>query len=247
MAQLGRIEERLELASKLVGYSSGSRYQTRGNFLFEGISLVHTHVLEVGCGSGAWAIWAALHGAQQVLGIEPEIEGSSSHVLAQFQHAIEVLGLGAYVKASNHSLQELSPSEQPFDIVVMYNVINHLDEESVTLLHKNPVAVNQYGTILRHLRSLMSPGGWVIVADCARDNFWQRLGLRSPLALSIEWHKHQNPCLWVKIFERAGFQFFDLRWSPLQPFPRLTANRFIQYLTCSHFVLRFRAIDCPLA
>ena len=62
-----------------------TRYRLRGNFLFERISLTNKHVLEVGCGTGAWAIWAALHGADRVVGIEPEAEGSSPNTLATFR------------------------------------------------------------------------------------------------------------------------------------------------------------------
>jgi cyclopropane fatty-acyl-phospholipid synthase-like methyltransferase len=235
--------EQLDLAGRLVGYSSGARYRLRGDFLFAGLSLANSHVLEVGCGTGAWATWAALHGAHRVVGIEPEAEGSSSKVLAQFQRAIETLGLCEQVEAAGHSLQDLVPSEQPFDVVVMYDVINHLDEDAVTVLHCDQTAFKRYVILLESIRSLMHPGGWVIVADCARDNFWNRLGLPAPLASSIEWHKHQNPYTWVKVFEHAGFQCYDLRWSPLQPFPRLTANWLVQYLTCSHFVLRLQVAE----
>jgi hypothetical protein len=125
----------------------------------------------------------------------------------------------------------------------MYNVINHLNEEAVTVLHNDPLAFKQYVVLLQYLRTLMQPSGWVIVADCARDNLWPRLGLRAPLATSIEWHKHQNPAVWENVFKQAGFRCVDLRWSPLQPLLRLTANWLVQYVTCSHFVLRFQMVE----
>ncbi|MCE3224793.1 MAG: Methyltransferase domain [Nitrospira sp.] len=234
--------ETLDMAGRLVGYASGSRYQMRGDFLFQGIPLVDAHVLEIGCGSGAWAIWAALHGARRVIGIEPEAEGSTQGTLENMRRSVTALGLHGRVEARAEFLHDLPVPDDPYDLVIMYNVINHLDEESVVALHQDRDAYNRYVARLKDLRRRMRPGGWLIVADCGRDNFWPRLGMPSPFVPSIEWHKHQNPTLWIDLFREAGFLRVDLRWSPLQPFPRLTANRFVQYLTCSHFVLRLQAV-----
>ena len=238
--------DQFELAAGLVGYGSGFRYQVRGNFLFQGIPLRDANVLEVGCGTGAWAIWAALNGADRVIGIEPEAQGSTSSGLEKFKQSIELLKLGRKVVATDQYLHQLPLQAQPFDVVVMFNVINHLDEDAVVVLQQDPHAFERYVTLLKNLHLRMRPDGWVVVADCARANFWPRLGLPSPFARSIEWHKHQNPDVWVNVFEQAGFLKSDLRWSPLQPFPRLTANRLVQYFTCSHFVLRFR-VGTPAA
>lgn len=232
---------RLELAARLVGYSNGKRYSIRGEFLFTGIPLAGARVLEIGCGTGAWAIWGALHGAERVLGIDPEAKGSTVNTLETFRCTIDRLGLGGVVKATDHFLHQLPAQEQRFDVAVMYNVVNHLDEDAVVVLHRNRAAFKQYVSILKKLRVLMHPGGWVIVADCARTNLWPQLGLRSPLGRTIEWYKHQDPRTWVDVFAQAGFCYSDLRWSPLYPFHRLTANWLVQYLTCSHFVLRCRA------
>jgi glycosyltransferase involved in cell wall biosynthesis len=233
--------DRFELAAQLVGYSSAARYKTRGELLFNGIRLADAHVLEVGCGTGAWAIWAALHGANRVVGIEPEAQGSTSNVLSTLRKSIEILELNEKITASSHYLHQLPVQKHAFDVVVMYNVINHLDESAVVSLHREHDALSRYVSILENLRLGMHPDSWVIVADCARTNLWNQVGLVSPFARSIEWHKHQNPPVWTDVFERAGYDYFDLRWQPLQPFPRLTANWFAQYLTCSLFVLRFRA------
>ena len=235
--------ERIELAARLVGYRNAGRYRSRGDFLFSGIRLTDARVLEIGCGSGAWAIWAALNGASKVVGIEPEAEGSDDDFLERFRRNIQTLGLKKKIEAQGRTLQQIALSEDRFDIVVMYNVINHLDEDAVVSLHEDAGSAKRYLALLRKLRLHMAPDGWVIVADCGRDNLWPRLGLSSPFMPSIEWYKHQNPPIWIDIFVKAGFELFDLRWSPLQPLPQLTANSVVQYLTCSHFVLRFRISD----
>ncbi len=232
---------KVEIAARLMGYATAARYRMRGDFLFQGVPLAGAHVLEVGCGRGAWSIWAALHGASHVVGIEPSADGSTSGSLEIFRRAIEVLSLDGNVEARPEFLQDLPKSEGRYDVITMYNVINHLDEESVTTLHYSPEARSRYVSLLEDLRSRMRARAWLIVADCARDNVWTRFGLRSPFASNIEWHKHQNPQTWIEIFREAGFRHADLRWSPMQPIPKWTANKLAQYLTCSHFVLRFQA------
>jgi cyclopropane fatty-acyl-phospholipid synthase-like methyltransferase len=225
-----------------MGYTSAARYRSRAKFLFKDITIAGKRVLDVGCGRGAWALWAAIHDAAYVLGIEPDAAGSTSGAFSLFRQLIKQLNLGDKVFAEAKFLQEVQISGKPFDIIIMFNVINHIDEDAVTELLNNPAAVEKYVTVLSHLRNLMSTGGYVIVADCGRSNFWNSLGLKSPLAKMIEWHKHQNPNVWIGIFEQAGFETYDLRWSPLYPLRRLTCNRIVQYLTKSHFVLRFRAV-----
>ena len=234
--------DQLELAARQLCYSSGSRFSAKGQFLFAGVPLAGAHVLEVGCGNGAWAIWAALHGAEKVVGIDPEAKGSSSGDFKTFQDSIETFGLKNKVFAYNYQLTELPPQQRPFDVVIMYDVINHLDENSVTALDREPAARSAYVLALQALRSYMRIGGWLIVADCARYNLWIRLGIACPFTrYMIEWEKHQNPQVWISLFAQAGFECFDMRWSPLYPFRRLTSNWLVQFLTYSHFVLRLRA------
>lgn len=232
----------MKVAASRVGYANILRYQTRAKSLFNNIQLTGTQVLDVGCGSGAWSLWAALHGAERVVAIEPEAHGSTSNSLEVLQQTIKLLGLENKIQTSESVLQELAEPEGSFDVVVMYNVINHLDEEAVGCVHREPSAFERYVSHLSHLRRMVKQGGWLIVADCARANFWNQLGFKSPLATSIEWHKHQNPEVWTRVMERAGFRCQDLQWSPLQPFPSLTSNWLVQYLTSSHFVLRCRAV-----
>lgn len=226
----------IERAARLVGYRNARRYEHRGRFLFERINLSGARVLDVGCGSGAWAIWAVLHGASKAIGIEPEADGCTTGTFESFRESIKVLGLEQQIEAHAVTLQEL-PTDIRVDVAVLYNVINHLDEVAVVDLHTDSEMIQRYLPILAGLRARISRGGFVIVADCARSNLWPRLGMRAPLARSIEWEKHQNPALWRRLFEDAGFETVSCRWSPLYPLGKLTTNRFVHYITVSHFVL----------
>jgi len=232
--------EALAYVSKLVGYQSLSRYRHRAQFLFNDMDFTGQRVLEVGCGPGAFALWTALHGAKHVVGIEPESAGSTQGSLQIFRKIIKDLSLGNNVSALNTTIEDLISYNHFFDIVVMFNVINHIDEEAVKILHKDTVATERYVSVLKQIKNIMATDGLLIVADCARSNFWVTVGLPSPFAHNIEWNKHQNPKIWISLFSKAGFIFKDLRWSPLYPLGFLTANRFAQYFTASQFVLRFK-------
>lgn len=216
------------------------RYRARAQFLFEGIPLDGRRVLDVGCGPGTYALWAAIHDADYVLGIEPESDGSTGGALAQFRSIAGELDVHGTVRCESALLEDLDAPAEPFDVVLMYNVINHLDEDAVGRLHEDPAAVDRFTDRLAILPRLVRPGGTLIVADCGRRNFWGDRGLRSPVTPSIEWDKHQEPEVWVSVLERLGFELRDLRWSPWFPFGPLSSNRRVQYLTASHFVLRLR-------
>lgn len=234
-----------ERAARCVGYANVSRYRARANSLFRGLDFNGASVLEVGCGTGAWAIWAALQGAAKTVGIDPEADGSTRGTLDLFRKNVEALGLEKRVEAHRCTLQEFTANAAAgtqFDIVIMYAVINHLDEEAVVRLGQDDGMVERFLTILRPLRAITRTGGTVIVSDCSRSNLWPDLGIGSPFDKSIEWSKHQNPPVWIRVFGRAGFKSAKWDWSPLYPLGKLSTNSLVQYLTRSHFVIQFKAV-----
>jgi SAM-dependent methyltransferase len=237
----GERSEALARVASGVGYRSLRRYEARCNFVFKGVPLAGARVLDVGCGSGALSLWAALHGASYVQGLEPAAAGSTTEAIAIFRRLANELQLGDRLSIRTTRLEDETLASTPFDVAVLYNVINHINESAVCRLHEDESAVRVYVSILRQLQRLLARDAWVIVADCGRRNLWNQLSLRSPLAPTIEWHKHQEPETWTRCFSEAGYQLVDLRWSPLYPFGRLSSNHLVQYLTASHFVLRFRS------
>jgi SAM-dependent methyltransferase len=232
-------KEKLSFVAKRCGYASLKRYILKSEFIFEDLVLENKRILEIGCGNGEFCMWAGLNKAEYVLGIEPETDGSSEGSLHRYHETAEKLEL-TNIEAKGLFLNQLEIPQKLFDIILMYNVINHLDEDKVQVLDKDASAAEGYVLLLKELKNFLHPEGIVIVADCARRNFWNDIGLRSPVAKTIEWHKHQNPQQWIKIFQSAGFDLYDFRWSRLYPFGRLASNRLFQYLTASHFVLRFQ-------
>ncbi len=147
------------------------------------------------------------------------------------------------IEPEKTTFQEYNVPEDRFDVVVLHNVINHLDEEACVDLHRSQVARETYHGIFAELRSATAPSGDLVVADVTRRNAWADVGLTNPFAETIEWEKHQSPALWNQLLAEHGFVRRDLKWvSYLSALGsvgrRLFSNYPAAYLTGSTFVLR---------
>lgn len=210
--------------------------------MFNGIDLKGKCVIDIGCGRGPLGLWAAAHGASYVLAIEPESDGSSSGSLNYLREIVKDLELEKVVYPRAAFYEELDPVEARFDVAIMFNVINHVDEDSVQSLHQSSEARSRFIDKLRVLRKLMAHGGVLLVADCARNNLWGDLRLKNPFVPTIEWEKHQNPDVWRDVLEASGFSFMNLTWSQLYPFGKISQSKLLHYATVSHFLLKMRAV-----
>jgi SAM-dependent methyltransferase len=223
-----------------VGFQDVRRYERTSRFLFEDIPLERQRVLDIGAGAGALSIWTALGGASSVVALEPELDGSTKGASTAFERAVAELGLADTIELRREPLERLLGGD-PFDLAILSGVINHLDETAVVRLHRDARAFDEYVAMMRRLRALLRPGAFVIVTDVGRKSIWNTIGRQGPWTHDIEWDKHQQPATWIEVFRSAGFELHDLRWSPLKWTGRLTGNRFVQFFTMAHFVLRFRA------
>jgi len=199
-------------------------------------------VLDIGGGHGIVTLYAALLGAEAVL-LEPELDGSSRGMIADFKRAQQELDL---LEKSTHlpfTFQEFvsDPNwrERLWDIVVLSNSINHLDEDATIYVQTSYEARARMMQNLYALNRIVKPGGRLIITDCMRRNFWGDLRKKSPFAPSIEWHKHQDPALWTKLLKEVGFSAFKIKWTKFQRYRFLGlpifSNRLLAYLTNSHF------------
>ena len=208
--------------------------------LFEGVELRGRTVLDIGGGNGVYSFYAAAAGASSVLCLEPEAEGSTSRVIDTFQRLRERMGFDN-VTIDPVTLQDFAPRGRTFDVVLLYNSINHLNEPAcITLLDKLE-SREAYTDIFSNLYSLCARPAKLIVADCSRHNFFNAIGTKNPFNPTIEWHKHQAPELWAGLLSKVGFTTPRIRWST---FSRLgtagklfTGNRWAAYFLRSHFVL----------
>lgn len=212
------------------------------SYLFKKISLENSTILDIGSGDGLFSYYAHINGAKKVIGLEPEIDGCT---LGSFETAKII----EYSK-KNHGLLKFFPIcidnyldnyTDTFDIVLMHNSINHIDEKSCMNLHRDEYAQSTYIKLFTRIKKIIHPGGMLIISDCARRNFFPDFGLRHSFAPSIEWHKHQSPRLWAKLLKKSGFMIKSIDWSTPIEFSKIgrffLANRFCAYFYTSHFCL----------
>ena len=210
------------------------------NYLFQEVSFIGRSMLDIGGGVGLLSLYAASMGAKPVICLEPELEGSKKGVLDEFKGLSEALSLDG-VSFQSVTFQDFDPGDQTFDIILLHNAINHLDEEACINLQYSDNARNKYKLIFQKLSELASPGAKLIICDCSRYNFFALLHLKNPFAPTIGWHKHQSPKYWSKMLYDFGFVNPQIHWlspSRLQTICRfLFGNRFAAYFLISHFCL----------
>ena len=238
----------MSTVSNLEGYLSAAvkegLYPNRGNLrfhlktLFRNIPLENRQVLDIGGGSGLHSFYAACMDAKEVVCLEPETEGSRSGMGAKFQKLSGFLGYD-HVRFEPVTFQAFEPTGKRFDIILLHNSINHLDETACIDLLNSEESKAIYLSMFSKLSSLSSSGAKLIVSDCSRYNFFALLGIKNPFAPTIEWHKHQAPKVWVDLLRQVGFVNPRVRWTSFNTLRSLgrvlLGNKLLSYLLRSHF------------
>jgi len=210
------------------------------NYLFSGVSFKDKSVLEIGGGNGLISLYGAFMGAKSVVLLEPESKGSTNGVLDKLDTFDNVF-LQNRIKYKATTFQNFNPNNQIFDIIILHNSINHLDEEACINLMESNDAREIYGDMFKKLSELSAINAKLVIADCSRYNFWDFIGLVNPIASTIEWHKHQSPKYWSQMLYDFGFINPKIRWTSPKCFRELgrlfLGNRFVSYFTSSHFCL----------
>jgi SAM-dependent methyltransferase len=213
--------------------------RSRFGYVFAGTDLEGKRMLDIGGGRGIYSFYAAAAGAREVVCLEPEAAGVSANVKGHFEQ-IRSEFPGAPVTLDTRTIQEFS-SPAPFDAVLMYASVNHVDEDACIRLPKDEKAREAYKKEFARIASLLVPGGKLLISDCSSRNFFALLGMRSPVVPTIEWHKHQRPEVWARLLEESGFRSPKIRWEPVfgcgPAVEALTGNAAAAYLLKSVFHL----------
>lgn len=232
--------EFLDLAIREKLWSNKKNLKNYLSFMFDDVDVAGKRVLDVGGGDGLLTFYAAALGAQNVVCLEPEFDGSTQGVNDNFLRFKRSHPAFAKVDLETVQLQEYESS--PFDIIMLSNVINHLDEDACIELHRDDAAALAYRKIFSHINSLMLPGAVLLATDCTRSNFYNAIGVSNPFMPDIEWHKHQSPSVWSQHLALAGFENTKIRWSSFNRFGKwgrvILGNKIGAYFTLGHFLLR---------
>lgn len=221
-------------------FASFSRYY---NHVFGDIRFRGRAVLDIGGGSGTCTFIAALLGATSVVCLEPENHGSTSG----FQDGFVDLARSIHTdntELRTDTFQEFEAPEQSYDVLILHNSINHLDEPACIDLLRSHDARQKFESYFEKLFRLARLGADLVIADCSSKNLFPMIGIPHPLAKSIEWEKHQPPEVWAEMLQNAGFSDPIIRWTAYASLGRLgeiaLGNRLGAFLTTGHFVLRMK-------
>ncbi|MHC5059695.1 MAG: class I SAM-dependent methyltransferase [Planctomycetota bacterium] len=214
------------------------------NEVFEGIDLAGKNLLEIGAGEGYLSAYASQY-ANHATAIEPQGQGSSEERASKIDKIHEALSADNF-EVVHDTIQNYSCTERKYDIVLMHNSVNHLDEAKCMTLKESEDSRRGYSEIFEKISNMMSPGAKMIVIDCSRYNFFQLLHVKHPICPQIDWNKHQSPETWLGILEPLGFKKDSVTWLVQRPLSRLSfvlRNKCAAYFLFSQF--RLVVSYCP--
>jgi len=221
-------------------YSNTRNLKTFLRYLFGDFDFQNKRFIDIGGGAGLGAFYAAFRGAETAICLEPDAEGSIQGNPQRFDRFKELTNSKAASFVAN-TLQGYTENEVKFDLVLLKNSINHLDEEHCVTLLDSKESQEIYSKLFDKLYDMTAPGGKIIILDCPRSNFYSRIGLKSPFQKTIEWEKHQSPTTWASLLEQSGFKNPKISWSSFNSLGKmgrvLFGNRIASYFLLSHFRL----------
>jgi cyclopropane fatty-acyl-phospholipid synthase-like methyltransferase len=207
---------------------------------FEEISFQGKNVLDIGGGEGLLSFYAASSGASKVICLEPEQDGSTKGMIEKFNKTKSSLNL-ENIDIQVKTFQEYEPGDEMFDIIISHNSINHLNENACINLLSDRNSLTVYEDLSKKVSRISRPNAILVICDCSRYNFFSLLNVRNPFVPTIEWHKHQSPETWARIFNKVGFKTRKIRWSSFNSLGSvgrfLLANKISSFFIMSHFKL----------
>ncbi|MEO1030642.1 MAG: class I SAM-dependent methyltransferase [Bacteroidota bacterium] len=210
--------------------------------LFKGVNFKDKRALDIGGGSGLYSFYLALNGAKHAVVMEPEFDGSTSGVNEEFKEINKELGNLNNISLTTKVLEDLPEDTEKFDIILMQNSVNHINEEACVILKEDEAARKYYLDYFNLLVKFCNPGATLIMTDCSNRNFFYDYKIKNPFSVftkSIEWEKHQSPKTWSELVSEVGFKHVKTTWTSPNVLGKLgqllLGNKLVSYFTRSHF------------
>jgi 2-polyprenyl-3-methyl-5-hydroxy-6-metoxy-1,4-benzoquinol methylase len=162
-------------------------------------------ILDVGCGFGLFAAYfGQTHPRRKIVGVDP-----SARRIALATQVAKTLGLRDHVFLEGDVRD--APLEGPFDAVYVLDVMHHLPRE-------------HQAQVLERLRSLLVPGGMLIVKDITTEPRFGLLFTEALDRLMVGWreplaYRHHRD--WGEMLSGLGFKVRMVRVPDVLPYPHV--------------------------
>lgn len=214
------------------------KFQFYLKYLFKNVDPTGLRVLDIGAGTGIFSLYLSILGAKSITALEPELDGSSKAMVETFKSLAEELGINN-IKIEKEVFQKTNFEDGSFDLILLHNSINHLEEEACTHLKTDKACKAVYLNLFKKMNKLLSADGLVIMADATRYNFYDALHMSNPFCPGIGWEVHQSPFMWGKLMEQCGFNKSRINWTSISQFGEIgrlfLSNVIASYFLMSHF------------
>lgn len=217
--------------------------------VFNGVDTENKKLIDIGGGNGLASIWSLMEGGcKEALVVDPLSDGSNSFMFEQFQSMKTASGVDGRLQFFIGKLSDLNSERNNFDIALMHNSVNHINEKMTPLLMVSERAREAFLNEFKSIRSRMTDNGILIISDCSNRNFFGDMGIKNPIAPTINWTVHQSPNVWSPLIEASGFKHLKTTWTTRRELGRvghaILGNKVGAYLTNSHFAMVFGAVAC---
>lgn len=224
-----------------ISFASKGNLKFRLRNLFNGIDFAGKNFLEIGCGAGVYSFYVAIKGANKVVCLEPEAQGSKLGIIKKFKDFQNQLNINN-ISLLPTTFQDYNANNIKYDIILLYNSINHLDENACIHLSEGNKFKEKYLEIFDKLYNISNKGAKLIICDCSRYNLFSLLKIKGPFTRDIEWFKHWSPNTWLVLLKEVGYVNPVVKWNSLKNLRTfgkiLFGNKIMSYFLNSHFCLK---------
>ena len=226
-------------------YTNEKRLRQWINTLFGGIDFKDKNVLDIGGGVGKYAFYAAAMGAARITILEPEGAGCKGGTIKNFELLKSKFPEFDNILFIPTTFQNFT-SDKRFDIIYLTSSINHLDEVACIKLLTDVDSKRTYEKLFEKMSNLCNPRADLLFSGCGRSNFFGDTGIRNFFAPNLEWEKHQDPGVWIKLLKPFGFEITEKKWRAPNRYGKLgkllLANRVVSYFTSSNFYVKMKKL-----